>query len=99
MDSPGHLSDNESAGGGGEKRSSGTSASGLRSEISRAARSPLSNAPSMLLGQLPRSVPAIMESPVRLSQPRTEATYLPGREGEIAPGDVLLVGPPERGRR
>ena len=29
MDSPGHLSDNESAGGGGEKRSSGTSASGL----------------------------------------------------------------------
>jgi hypothetical protein len=29
MDSPGHLSDNGSAGGGGEKRSSGTSASGL----------------------------------------------------------------------
>src|SRR5215213_10705067 len=25
---------------------------------------------------------------VWLSQPRTEATYLPGREGEIAPGDV-----------
>jgi hypothetical protein len=30
MDSPGHLSDNGSAGGGGEKRSSGTSASGNR---------------------------------------------------------------------
>lgn len=53
MDSPGFLSDNGSAGGGGEKRSSGTSASGL----------PLSNAPSMLLGQLLRSVPAKYTSP------------------------------------
>jgi hypothetical protein len=39
---------------------------GCRSEISRAARSPLSNAPSMLLGQWLRSVPAKWSRPCGL---------------------------------
>lgn len=86
MDTPGHLSDNGSAGGVGEKRSSGTSASGLPlRDLARSALS-LSNTPSMSLGQLLRSVPAkwsrpcslVNQGPKRHTSPSAKARSHPG---------------------